>query len=86
MKLIRHKRGTADATGWLLGTIIVVLAVLDVLIWATLWNVPNPISKFLLPQASASSVHTTAPFGATAAQPASLRAVPAAPAAAFESL
>ena len=29
------------------------LAVLDLLIWATLWNVPNPISKSVTPQAVA---------------------------------
>ena len=52
----RHRNGpvAADATGWLLGTIIVVLAVLDLLMWATLWNVPNPVSKWLAPQAATS--------------------------------
>jgi len=48
----RHRNAAADVTGWLLGSIIVVLAVLDLLIWATLWNVPNPGSKWLTPQAT----------------------------------
>jgi hypothetical protein len=47
-------------TGWLLGTIIVVLTVLDLLIWATLWNVPSPISKLLAPQAGATGHPPTA--------------------------
>lgn len=53
MATVRHRRkpDAADLTGWLLGATIVVLAVLDLMIWATLWNVPNPISKFLEPQA-----------------------------------
>jgi hypothetical protein len=52
MASVRHKRrpDAADVTGWLLGATIVVLAVLDLMIWATLWNVSNPISKFLAPQ------------------------------------
>ena len=49
----RNSRAAADTTAGLLGTIIVVLAVLDLLIWATLWNVPNPISKSVTPQAVA---------------------------------
>jgi len=52
MQPIRHRNAAADVTGWLLGSIIVVLAVLDLLIWATLWNVPNPGSKWLTPQAT----------------------------------
>ena len=51
MQHTKHGNAAADTTGWLLGTIIVVLAVLDLLIWATLWNVPNPASKWLTPQA-----------------------------------
>ena len=49
MASIRHKRGrhAGDITGWLLGATVVLLAVLDLMIWATLWNVPNPASKFL---------------------------------------
>jgi len=38
---------TADTTGWILGTTIVVLATIDLLVWASLNNVPNPISKIL---------------------------------------
>ena len=38
---------TADTTGWILGTTIVVLATIDLLVWASLNNVPNPISKTL---------------------------------------
>lgn len=87
MKLIRHRRSAADTTGWLLGVIIVVLAVLDLLIWATLWNVPNPISKFLLPEASAQHLRIEpSVFRGMPAGPAHLTAVPAAPAAARELL
>ena len=52
MQHTKHRNAAADTTGWLLGTIIVVLAVLDLLLWATLWNVPNPVSKWLAPQAA----------------------------------
>ena len=38
---------TADTTGWILGATIVVLATIDLLVWASLNNVPNPISKIL---------------------------------------
>ena len=53
MTTLRHRRrlDAADLTGWLLGATIVVLVVLDLMIWGTLWNVPNPISIFLEPQA-----------------------------------
>lgn len=54
MTTVRHRRrrDAADLIGWLLGATIVVLAVLDLMmIWSTLWNVPNPISKFFEPQA-----------------------------------
>jgi hypothetical protein len=53
MTSVRHKRrpDAADVTAWLLGATIVVLAVLDLMIWATLWNVPNPVSKLLEPAA-----------------------------------
>ena len=62
MQPIRHRNGraAADTTGWLLGTIIVVLSVLDLMIWATLWNVPNPVSKMLVPQAEKSRPADTA--------------------------
>jgi len=43
----KRKREPEDATGWILGTIIVVLATVDLLVWASLNNVPNPISKAL---------------------------------------
>jgi hypothetical protein len=56
----RESHPPADVTGWLLGTIIVVLTVLDLLIWATLWNVPSPISKLLAPQAGATGRPPTA--------------------------
>ena len=58
MASIRHKRrlDAADVTGWLLGAIIVVLAALDLMIWAALWNVPNPISKFLAPQTASAAL------------------------------
>ena len=58
MASIRHKRrpDAADVTGWLLGATIVVLAVLDLMIWAALWNVPNPISKFIALQAASAAL------------------------------
>jgi hypothetical protein len=34
-----------DTTVWVLGTIVVLLATLDLLVWASLNSVPNPISK-----------------------------------------
>jgi len=84
MRLTRHRRA-GDTTGWLLATIIVVLAVLDLLIRATLWIVPNPISKFLVPQAAARHLSAApAPFGGATARPVRLNAVPAAAASAFE--
>ena len=63
MASARHQRrpDAADVTGWLLGATIVVLAVLDLMIWATLWNVPNPISKLLEPQAVGASASPPAP-------------------------
>ena len=71
-------RAAADTTGWLLGTIIVVLAVLDLLIWATLWNVPNPVSKWLTQQALAGLPAMPASFSGQdgAAQPAVLHGPP----------
>ncbi|MGN6570253.1 MAG: hypothetical protein ACTHLO_02440 [Pseudolabrys sp.] len=62
MQHTKHRNAAADTTGWLLGTIIVVLAVLDLLIWATLWNVPNPASKWLTPQAEMSGAVRPAAF------------------------
>ena len=50
MSLSKRKRkggDTADATAWILGTVIVLLATLDLLVWASLHNVPNPLSKAL---------------------------------------
>ena len=41
----RKPEQPTDATAWVLGTIIVLLATLDLLVWATLNNVPNPIAK-----------------------------------------
>lgn len=74
----KHKVGwTIDAAAWLLGTAMVVLAVLDVLVWAPLWNVPNPASRLLLPAALQSALPAQAPadtpFGAAQASPAALR-------------
>jgi hypothetical protein len=65
MASVRQKRSPdgTDVTGWLLGATIVVLAVLDLMIWATLWDVPSPISKFLQPEAvSAAVAPAPAPF------------------------
>lgn len=65
MASVRHKRrpDAAEVTGWLLGATIVVLTVLDLMIWATLWNVPNPVAKLLQPEAVATPALTApAPF------------------------
>jgi hypothetical protein len=43
----RKRERTIDATAWILGSTIVVLATLDLLVWASVNNVPNPLSKFL---------------------------------------
>jgi len=66
MASVRQKRRPdgADVTGWLLGATIVVLAVLDLMIWATLWNVPNPVSKFLEPQAVSAATSPAVEFPA----------------------
>ena len=48
----RKRERAADATSWVLGTIIVLLATLDLMVWATMRHTPNPISKFLTEQAS----------------------------------
>jgi len=64
----RNKRAAIDLTGWLLATMIVVLAVLDLLIWATLANVPNPGSRLLFgetPQSATDSARN--PFTAAPA-------------------
>jgi hypothetical protein len=38
---------TIDVTACVLSATIVVLATLDLLVWALMRNVPNPISKFI---------------------------------------
>ncbi len=43
---------TIDVTACVLSAIIVVLATLDLLVWASMRNVPNPISKFVGQQMS----------------------------------
>lgn len=48
----RKRERAADATSWVLGTIIVLLATLDLMVWATMRHTPNPISKFVSAQAS----------------------------------
>jgi hypothetical protein len=52
----RRRARKVDVTAWVLGTIIVVLATLDLLVWASMRNVPNPISKFVTEHASMFSV------------------------------
>ena len=47
----RKRERSADVTSWVLGTIIVLLATLDLMVWATMRQ-PNPISKFVADQAS----------------------------------
>jgi len=48
----RRRERKLDITAWVLGTTIVVLATLDLLVWASMRNVPNPISKFVTEHAS----------------------------------
>jgi hypothetical protein len=60
----KRPRKDRDVTGWLLGGTILVLATLDLCVWATLWNVPNPISKlFGTESARAGSVHHAETLG-----------------------
>jgi hypothetical protein len=60
----KHKRPrTVDVTAWVLGSTIVVLATLDLLVWASLRNVPNPVSKFF-----AGEVHAATPVRHVAGQ------------------
>lgn len=55
----RKRARTADPTSWVLGTIIVLLATLDLMVWATMHNAPNPISKFISEQAASVAVPAT---------------------------
>lgn len=48
----RKRERTFDVTACVLGSTIVVLATLDLLVWASMRNVPNPISKFIGEQLS----------------------------------
>lgn len=48
----RKRERAVDVTAWVLGTIIVLLATLDLLVWSTMRNAPNPISKFVSEQTS----------------------------------
>lgn len=67
MASVRQKRrpDAADVTVYLLGATIVVLTVLDLMIWAALWNVPNPISNVFEPQ----SARAAMPIARTAPAP-----------------
>lgn len=58
----KRNRKQRDVTGWVLGATIVVLATADLIVWAALWNVPNPISRLLTAErAHASSAQTPPP-------------------------
>jgi hypothetical protein len=48
----RKRERTVDVTACVLGTLIVLLASLDLLVWASMRNVPNPISKFVTERAA----------------------------------
>jgi len=37
-----------DGSLWVFGGMIAVLALIDLFVWATLWNLPNPLSGLLL--------------------------------------
>ena len=74
----KHKVGwTIDAAAWLLGTTMVILGVLDLLIWAPLWNLPNPMSRVLLPVALQTGLPsrepTDTPFVGAQPSPTALR-------------
>lgn len=57
-------RKELDLTSWFLGGTILALALLDLCIWASLWNVPNPVSELLGTEAAhASSFHHAATQG-----------------------
>ena len=47
----RKRKRNTDVTAWVLGMTIVLLASLDLVVWASMRNVPNPISKFITEQA-----------------------------------
>ena len=54
----KRRRKELDLTGWFLGGIIVALTVLDLYVWAMVWNVPNPVSELLGTKAAhAGSIH-----------------------------
>jgi len=56
-----QQRKQRDLTGWFLAGIIVVLTVLDLYVWALVWNVPNPVAELLGTKAAhAGSVHHVA--------------------------
>lgn len=71
------RRKTIDAAAWLLGTTMVILGVLDLLIWAPLWNLPNPMSRVLLPVALQTGLPsrepTDTPFVGAQPSPTALR-------------
>lgn len=46
-----------DATAWILGSAILALATVDLLVWASINNVPNPISKLIAGEAHAPVRH-----------------------------
>ena len=48
----RKRERTIDVTGCVLGSTILVLATLDLLVWASMRNVPNPIFKLVGEQMS----------------------------------
>jgi hypothetical protein len=51
MSSLKPKRKrTIDVTACALGATIVLLATLDLVVWASMRNVPNPISKFITEQ------------------------------------
>lgn len=53
MSSLKPKRKRdVDVTAWVLVTTIVVLASLDLVVWAAMRNVPNPISKFIVEQSA----------------------------------
>lgn len=68
MSNVKRGRGQrADRSRWVFGGIIAVLALTDLFIWATLWNVPNPVSALLVGPPPAQTLPLPRPVFAAAA-------------------
>ena len=43
----RPRKHGAERSFWIFGSVIAMLTLIDLFAWATLWNVPNPMSALL---------------------------------------